>query len=84
MKFSLKIEGLNSNDFIISGQDVHLKVVELSEAIKLLPRAISLDLEDRAEELDLENIAPSTDNEIADVASRVKQRNAESSSPGWQ
>ena len=70
--------------FKLSGQDVHLRVVELSEAIKLLPRATSLDLEDRADELDVENIAPTTDNEIADVASRVKQRDAESSSPGWQ
>ena len=70
--------------FKLSGQDVHLKVVELSEAIKLLPMATSLDLEDRADELDVENIAPTTDNEIADVASRVKQRDAESSSPGWQ
>jgi len=68
------------------GDEVHLQVKSLADSIRSLPMATSsLDVEeDREEELDLEQIVPVTDTEIADVASRVKQREAESASPGWQ
>jgi len=39
---------------------------------------------DREEELDVETIVPLTDIELADVAEKVKQRQSELSSPGWQ
>ena len=59
-------------------------MLPLEACLSTLPVATDIIFADREEELDVETIVPVTDNELADVAEKVKQRQAEISSPGWQ
>lgn len=63
---------------------MHVDVLSLDDALRVLPSTAVLTLGDRDEELDIEDIQPVTDNEKIDFAEKERQRVAESNAAGWQ